>query len=33
MVKGHINVKKKAMACVSAFAYGNFDADLEKYNA
>ena len=31
MVKGHITVKKKAMACVAAFAKGNFDAELEKF--
>ncbi len=31
MVTGHISVKKKAMACVSEFAKGNFDAPLEKF--
>jgi methyl-accepting chemotaxis protein len=31
MVKGHISVKKKAMACVAEFARGNFDAELEKF--
>ena len=31
MVAGHITVKKKAMACVSAFANGNFDAELERF--
>ncbi|MBN1604111.1 MAG: MCP four helix bundle domain-containing protein [Chitinispirillaceae bacterium] len=31
MVNGHINVKKKAMACVSEFGRGNFDAPLEKF--
>ncbi|MCX7748311.1 MAG: methyl-accepting chemotaxis protein [Clostridia bacterium] len=31
MVKGHITVKKKAMACVAEFAKGNFDAELEKF--
>jgi methyl-accepting chemotaxis protein len=31
MVKGHISVKKKAMACVAQFANGNFDADLEQF--
>lgn len=31
MVKGHINVKMKAMACVAEFGKGNFDADLEKF--
>ncbi len=31
MVGGHIDVKKKAMACVAEFAKGNFDAPLEKF--
>lgn len=31
MVNGHIAVKKKAMACVSEFGLGNFDAPLEKF--
>ncbi len=31
MVKGHITVKKKAMACVAEFAKGNFDAELEQF--
>lgn len=31
MVKGHISVKKKAMACVKAFGEGNFDAPLEQF--
>ncbi len=31
MVMGHINVKKKAMACVAEFAKGNFDSELEKF--
>ncbi len=31
MVAGHIAVKKKAMACVDAFARGNFDAELERF--
>ena len=31
MVKGHINVKKKAMACIAEFGKGNFDAVLEKF--
>jgi methyl-accepting chemotaxis protein len=31
MVKGHIAVKKKAMACVSEFGKGNFDAPLERF--
>jgi len=31
MVAGHIQVKKKAMACVLEFAKGNFDAPLEKF--
>jgi methyl-accepting chemotaxis protein len=29
MVIGHINVKKKAMACIAEFGKGNFDAELE----
>ncbi len=31
MVAGHINVKKKAMACVAEFGKGNYDAPLEKF--
>jgi methyl-accepting chemotaxis protein len=31
MVKGHITVKKKAMACISEFSKGNLDAELEKF--
>ncbi|MGC4000678.1 MAG: methyl-accepting chemotaxis protein [Anaeromyxobacter sp.] len=31
MVKGHISVKKKAMACIAQFANGNFDAELERF--
>ena len=31
MVTGHIEVKKKAMACVAEFAKGNFDAPLERF--
>ncbi|KLU65370.1 methyl-accepting chemotaxis protein IV [Desulfosporosinus acididurans] len=31
MVKGHLSVKKKAMACISEFAKGNFNAELEKF--
>ncbi|HEY5958624.1 MAG TPA: methyl-accepting chemotaxis protein [Polyangiaceae bacterium] len=31
MVKGHIAVKKKAMACIAQFAAGNFDAALERF--
>ncbi|WP_174819867.1 methyl-accepting chemotaxis protein [Paenibacillus koleovorans] len=31
MVKGHIAVKKKAMAAVAEFARGNFEAPLEKF--
>jgi methyl-accepting chemotaxis protein len=31
MVKGHITVKKKAMACFGEFGRGNFEADLEKF--
>ena len=31
MVAGHIAVKKKAMACISEFARGNFDAELEQF--
>jgi methyl-accepting chemotaxis protein len=31
MVGGHIQVKKKAMACVDQFAKGNFDAALEQF--
>ncbi len=31
MVQGHINVKKKAMACVKEFGEGNFDAPIEKF--
>ncbi|MBF0361290.1 MAG: MCP four helix bundle domain-containing protein [Oligoflexia bacterium] len=31
MVNGHINVKKKSMACIAEFGKGNFDAPLEKF--
>ncbi len=31
MVNGHIEVKKKAMACVKQFGEGNFEAPLEKF--
>ena len=31
MVFGHIDVKKKSMACVKAFGEGNFEAPLEKF--
>lgn len=31
MVGGHIEVKKKAMACVKALAQGDFDAPLEQF--
>ncbi len=31
MVAGHINVKKKAMACVAEFSQGNFAATLEQF--
>ncbi|MDE2121393.1 MAG: hypothetical protein KGJ64_11925, partial [Betaproteobacteria bacterium] len=31
MVAGHIAVKKKAMACVDAFAHGDFNAELERF--
>jgi methyl-accepting chemotaxis protein len=31
MVAGHINVKKKAMACIAEFGKGNFEAPLEKF--
>ncbi len=31
MVAGHISVKRKAMACVSEFSKGNFDAPLERF--
>lgn len=31
MVRGHIAVKKKAMACIAQFAAGNFDAALERF--
>jgi methyl-accepting chemotaxis protein len=31
MVGGHIQVKKKAMACVDQFSKGNFDAPLERF--
>jgi methyl-accepting chemotaxis protein len=31
MVAGHIQVKKKAMACVAEFGKGNFEAPLEKF--
>ncbi len=30
MVAGHINVKKKAMACIGEFGRGNFEAPMEK---
>ncbi|MDP4182458.1 MAG: methyl-accepting chemotaxis protein [Bacillota bacterium] len=32
MVKGHININKKAMGCVAEFAKGNFEAELEKFH-
>lgn len=31
MVNGHINVKKKAMACIAEFGKGNFEAPLEQF--
>jgi len=31
MVNGHITVKKKAIACVTQFGKGNFDAELERF--
>lgn len=31
MVKDHISVNKKAMACVSEFSKGNFSAELERF--
>ena len=31
MVNGHINVKKKAMACIAEFGKGNFNATLERF--
>ncbi|GFO60864.1 hypothetical protein GMST_31890 [Geomonas silvestris] len=31
MVNGHIQVKKKAMACIAEFGKGNFDAELEQF--
>ncbi len=31
MVGGHINIKKKAMACVAEFGKGNFEAPLEAF--
>jgi len=31
MVGGHIQVKKKAMACIAEFAKGNLDAPLEQF--
>ncbi len=31
MVAGHIQVKKKAMACVAEFGKGNFKAPLEQF--
>ena len=31
MVKGHIAVKKKAMACIGELGRGNFDAPLERF--
>ncbi|MCJ2183962.1 methyl-accepting chemotaxis protein [Novosphingobium sp. 1949] len=31
MVIGHIEVKKKAMACIKEFGEGNFDAPLERF--
>jgi methyl-accepting chemotaxis protein len=32
MVQGHINTKKKILACMSEFAAGNFDAEIEKFS-
>ncbi len=31
MVAGHVQVKKKAMACIAEFARGNFEAPLERF--
>jgi methyl-accepting chemotaxis protein len=31
MVKGHITVKKKAMACIAEFGRGNFEAPLDRF--
>lgn len=31
MVNGHINVKKKAMACIAEFGKGNFEAPLDQF--
>ncbi|MCG8483278.1 MAG: methyl-accepting chemotaxis protein [Clostridia bacterium] len=31
MVNGHIEMNRKAMACVEAFGKGNFDAELEQF--
>jgi len=31
MVAGHIQVKKKAMACIAEFGRGNFEAPLERF--
>ena len=31
MVAGHIEVKKKAMACIAEFGKGNFEAPLERF--
>jgi len=31
MVRGHISVKRKAMACVAEFGRGNFEAPLEQF--
>ncbi|WP_088188102.1 methyl-accepting chemotaxis protein [Desulfosporosinus sp. FKA] len=31
MVKGHLIVIRKAMACISEFAKGNFNAEIEKF--
>ncbi|MBK8012775.1 MAG: MCP four helix bundle domain-containing protein [Deltaproteobacteria bacterium] len=31
MVKGHIAVKKKAMACIAEFGRGNFNAPLDRF--
>ena len=31
MVMGHIAVKKKAMACITEFGNGNFEAELERF--
>jgi methyl-accepting chemotaxis protein len=32
MVQGHINTKKKILACMTEFANGNFDAPIEKFS-